>query len=88
MRWQNRAEQDLTAVPMFRELCVPKGKGEGVCVFFTEHHAIMVYGGGGIAPRILDLGTRWKWVVSFTPRPLYPQGKSSWYSLDRRLDGP
>jgi hypothetical protein len=23
---------------------------------------------------ILDLGTRWKWVVSFTPRPLYPRG--------------
>jgi hypothetical protein len=27
-------------------------------------------------------------VVSFTPRPLYPQGKSPWYSLDRRLVGP
>jgi hypothetical protein len=24
-------------------------------------------------------------VVSFTPRPLYPQGKSLWYPLDRRL---
>jgi hypothetical protein len=31
------------------------------------------WGSGGIAPRILDLGTRWKWVVSFTPRPLYQQ---------------
>jgi hypothetical protein len=27
-------------------------------------------------------------VVSFTPRPLYFQGKSPWYPLDRRLDGP
>jgi hypothetical protein len=27
-------------------------------------------------------------VVSFTTRPLYPQGKSSWYALDRRLGGP
>jgi len=27
-------------------------------------------------------------VVSFTPRPLYLRGKSSWYPLDRRLDGP
>jgi hypothetical protein len=26
-------------------------------------------------------------VVSFTPRPLYPQGKSPWYPLDRRLGG-
>jgi hypothetical protein len=25
-------------------------------------------------------------VVSFTPRPLYPQGKSLWYPLDRKLD--
>jgi len=23
-----------------------------------------------------DLGTRWRWVVSFTLRPIYPQEKS------------
>jgi hypothetical protein len=33
-------------------------------------------------------GTRWRWVVSFTPRSLYPQGKSPWYPSDRRLGGP
>jgi len=27
-------------------------------------------------------------VVSFTLRSLYPQGKSPWYPLDRRLGGP
>jgi hypothetical protein len=27
-------------------------------------------------------------VVSFTTRLLYPQGKSPWYPLDRRLGGP
>jgi hypothetical protein len=27
-------------------------------------------------------------VVSFTPRPLYPQGKSPCYPFDRRLGGP
>jgi hypothetical protein len=27
-------------------------------------------------------------VVSFTVRPLYPQGKNPWYPLDRRLGGP
>jgi hypothetical protein len=37
---------------------------------------------GGIAPRILDLGTRWRWVVSFTPRPLCPQKKSPSYPLE------
>jgi len=30
---------------------------------------------GRIAPLILDLGTRWRWVVSFTPRSLYPGEK-------------
>jgi hypothetical protein len=44
--------------------------------------------GGGIAPHILDLGTSWRWVVSFTPRPLYTQGKSPRYPQDRRLGGP
>jgi hypothetical protein len=32
---------------------------------------------------ILDLGTTWRWVVSFTPLQLYPR-----YLLDRRLGGP
>jgi len=47
-----------------------------------------VLGSGCIAPRILGLRTRCRWVVSFTSRPLYPQGKSSCYPLDRRLGGP
>jgi hypothetical protein len=46
------------------------------------------WGKRSIAPRILDLGTRWRWVVSFTPRPLYPQGKRLRYPLDMRLGGP
>jgi hypothetical protein len=54
----------------------------------TEHHAMNAYwGSGGMAPRVLDLCTRWRWVISFTPRPLYLQGKSPWYPLDRRLGG-
>jgi len=27
-------------------------------------------------------------LVSFMPQLLYPQGKSPWYPLDRRLAGP
>jgi hypothetical protein len=34
------------------------------------------------------LGTSCRWVISFTPRPLYPQRKSPLYPLDRRLGGP
>jgi hypothetical protein len=55
----------------------------------TKHHAMKAYWrSGGIAPRILDLGTRWRWVVIFTPQPFYPQRKSPWYPLARRLGGP
>jgi hypothetical protein len=43
---------------------------------------------GGIAPRVLDFGTRWKCVVSFTPGLFYPQGKIPWYPLVGRLGGP
>jgi hypothetical protein len=43
------------------------------------------WGSGVIAPRILDLGARWRWVANFTPRPLYPT-ESPWYLFDRRMD--
>jgi hypothetical protein len=47
----------------------------------------------------VDLGTRWKWVVNFTPRPFYPPppppppprgggGDRHRYPLDWRLGGP
>jgi hypothetical protein len=36
---------------------------------------------------IFDLGTRWRWVVNFTPRPLYHREKRSLCPSDRRLDG-
>jgi hypothetical protein len=43
----------------------------------AKHYAMKTYwGSGGIAPRILDVGTRWRCVVSFTPRPLYPMERA------------
>jgi hypothetical protein len=45
-------------------------------------------GSGRIKPRIVDLGTSWRWVVSFTSQPLYPLWKSPRYPLDGRLGGP
>jgi hypothetical protein len=66
-----------------------KGKRVKLSLCLTKHHAMKTYwGSGGIAPHILDLDTRWSWVVSFTFRQLYPQGESPWYLLDRRLGGP
>jgi hypothetical protein len=40
-----------------------------------------------IAPSVLDFGIRWRWVGSFTPRPLYSEGKSLQYPTDRTLGG-
>jgi hypothetical protein len=41
---------------------------------------------GGIAPVILKFSTRWRWVVSFTPR--YLLGKSPRYRLNMSQGGP
>jgi hypothetical protein len=42
---------------------------------------------GGEALHILNLSTRWRQMVIFTLELLYPQGKLSWYLLDRKLSG-
>jgi hypothetical protein len=76
-----------------RGLALRRSKGKScknkvkLSLCLTKHQAD-VLGSGGIAPRILDLGTRQRWVVSFTSWSLYPQGKSPSYPLDRRLGGP
>jgi hypothetical protein len=44
-----------------------------------------IWESGCIDPCILDFGTTWRWVDSLMPWLLYPQGKSPWYPLDRRL---
>jgi len=46
-------------------------------VCLIKHQAMKTYGGVGIAPRILNLGTRWRWL------PLSP---GRFTPLDRRLD--
>jgi len=42
---------------------------------------------GDTAPFILNLGTRWRIMYSFTLRPLYLQRKSSQYPLNKKLGG-
>jgi hypothetical protein len=46
-----------------------------LCVTNKALHRKDLWGNGGIGPRILDLGTSWRWVVSFTTRPRYLRGK-------------
>jgi hypothetical protein len=66
-----------------------KVKGKVVPVLLTKHHAMKSYGGVELyLYSFFDHGTRWRCMVIFTPRLLYPQGKIPWYPLDRRLGGP
>jgi hypothetical protein len=59
-----------------------------LCLTNEPLHPEGVWGSGCIDPHFLDLGTSWRWAVSFTPLLLYPRGKSPRYPLDRRLGGP
>jgi hypothetical protein len=56
-------------------------KGKGKVVLVLSHEGI--WGSGCIDRHFLDLGTTWRWEVSFMPLPLYSQ-----YPFDRRLHGP
>jgi hypothetical protein len=78
----------MDILELSKQLNIIKGKKVKLSLCLTKHHAMEAYqGSGGIAPLIL-----WPWHLmevsgQQTPRPLYPQGKSPWYPLDRRLDG-
>jgi hypothetical protein len=52
--------------------------------YLIKQHFMKTYEGVDI----VDLGTRCRWVVSFTPRPLGPSRNSPWYPLGRRLGWP
>jgi hypothetical protein len=61
---------------------LPTNLFQNPVLFFNECNAMKAYWrSGGISPHILDLGSTWRWVVSFMPRPLYPKGKNLWYPL-------
>jgi len=64
------------------------GKVTAVLVLNTVPRHEDVLESGDRAPRILNLGTRRRWMVSFISRPLYCQAKSPRYPLDMRLGGP
>jgi len=55
-----------------------------LCFNWAPHHE-GILGEWGCNSMQFDLGTRWRWVVSFTPWPLYSQENSPWYPLDRGL---
>jgi hypothetical protein len=66
------------------DLSKGKGKGSVVCV-----DIIKAFGGsGGIVWLTINVGIRWRSVVSLMPWSLYPYGKSLHYPLNRRLGRP
>jgi hypothetical protein len=75
---------------IFFELFIIKKKIQAkLYLRLTKHHSMKTYwGSGGIAPHILNLGIRWRSVISSMPRPLYIWGRSFLYPLDRGLGGP
>jgi len=46
------------------------------------------WGSGGVSPRILDIGTRWRRMASLTPQQLYCRWKTPRQLLVRRVGGP
>ena len=64
----------------------PYRNGEGSFPYANREG---VWGSGNVTPPILNLGTRWKSVVTFTPRSLDPPGRISsahWFG-DREWHG-
>jgi hypothetical protein len=61
--------------------CFSAIKVKHVCVIKHDGHEDG-WDSEGIASDI-NLGTRWRWVVRFTPRPLYPQRNSLQHSFHR-----
>jgi len=76
--WHTTGNTDVFAdINNYVNMWLSKGKGKA-----TPAHAINAYKGSGvIAPLILHLSTRWRWVVSFMPWLFYPYRKTLYYPL-------
>ena len=48
-----------------------------MCIKTISVHAMKSdWGSRGIAPLLLNVCTRWRWMICLTPRPHYPQSES------------
>jgi hypothetical protein len=71
----NRISVPRHSSPSLYRLRYP-GLNVKLSLCLIKHHTMKTYGEWRCSSSILDLGTRCKFVVSFTPRPLYPRCKS------------
>jgi hypothetical protein len=93
-KWLSASQVGFCCVEL--EVCnanytILKGKGKVVRMLFFKLSTTPLRRIRGVEVYLhplFDLGTRWRWVVSFTPQLLYLQGKSPWHPLDSRLGGP
>lgn len=67
-------------------------QGRLQCGHVNNKHKIVsvwpedIWGSRCIAPLVPNFRARWKWIVSFTSRPLYYRGNNPCYRLNRRLN--
>ena len=70
---QNKKRHSVTALAgclcCWSHVCHKNGQKYRTALF----HAMEAYRNRGLAPLILNLRTRWRWMVNFTPQPLYPR---------------
>jgi hypothetical protein len=73
--------------PLSMQVCKNKVK-LSLCLTNSALRHEGVGGSGCIDPCLLDLGTSWSWVVSFSTRLLYPRGKSPRHPSDKKPGEP
>jgi hypothetical protein len=66
--WSNWWNEDLQGKPKYSEKICPSATLSITNPTWSNPGSR----GEDLDPLILDLGTRWRWVVSFTPRPFTP----------------
>jgi hypothetical protein len=68
---------EFRVVPSWRHILSSSFHFNVYKYLLAENNAMKAYGGSGIiAPLILEVGTGWRWVVSFTPRPRTPRERA------------
>jgi hypothetical protein len=72
MRTDSRKDRHDEANSRFSQSCETRLRHVKSCLS-TSWRYIGWGGGRCIPPVVLNFGTRWKWMVNFTPRPLYPR---------------
>jgi hypothetical protein len=83
VQWRNKTQTARYGHSWWQIIVKVKVK-LSLCFNWAPRHEGLL-GGWGEKLHSFELGTRWRWVVSFTARQLYPEEKSLWFQLDRRL---